>query len=191
MKPITLFFGMLLLLSCSGGIKYGESGDDNSHLRNPQYPNNSTLNNFPKADSLISNNETLYILEGDLMVNRMFVRDSFILQKCFSSIGKPDSIHRGGPEIIAEFGVDDFDLFYGKSTIHAGHGQILMFEIRDKNLKINTISLGSDRAYFEKRLKLNFPNKDTLNCLDTGDGYYSFKFKNDVLQEIDYFAPSL
>lgn len=190
MKVVVLFLG-IFLLSCNGrGIKYGESGDDNSHLRNPQYPND-TIVKTPSPDSILHNDKYYYRLDRDLMLNEMFVLDTFYLERCYLSIAKPDSVHRGGPEIIEEFGVDDFDIYIGKSTIYAGHGQILSFKIRDRKLKLHTVSIGSTREYFEKIMKLNFPDKNNIECLGIDDGYYSFRFENDKIKEIDYYGPPL
>ena len=189
MKVAVLFLG-LLLFSCTGrDIKYGESGNDNSHLRNPQYPNVSVK--IPIPDSILYNNRYSYRLDRDLMLNGMFVLDTFHLDRCFQSIGRPDSVHRGGPKIIEEFGVDDFDIYTGKSIIYAGHGQILSFKIRDEKLKLNTIGVGSTREYFEKIMKLNFPDKDTIKCIGVGDGFYSFRFKKNKIIEIDYYGSPL
>ena len=64
-------------------------------------------------------------------------------------------------------------------------------KIRDKNLKLFTIGVGSNRNHFEKILRYDFPQKDTVNCLGVGDDYYSFVFDNNVITAIDYYAPPL
>jgi len=191
MKVVLLIFGLALLSCKEGGIKYGKGGDDNSHLRNPQNPNHAAVNSLPRPDSIVSNDKTLYMLDRDLMLNGMFVLTPFTIEKCIESVAKPDSIHKGGPEIIAEFGHDDYGLYFDKSYINVGHGQILMMKIRDEKLKLFTIGVGSSRNHFEKILKYDFPQKDTVNCLGVGDDYYSFVFDNNVITEIDYYAPPL
>ena len=77
---------------------------------------------LPKPDSIEFNNETLYRLDRDLLLNGMFVLSHFTLEGCIKSIAKPDSVHKGGTEIIAEFGEDDYELYFGESYINAGHG---------------------------------------------------------------------
>lgn len=190
MKVALIIFG-LALIGCRAGIKYGESGDDNSHLRNPQYPTNTPSKTLPIPDSMEFNNMMFYLLDRDLMLNGMFVLDTFFIERCYQSIAKPDSVLRGGPKIIAEFGVDDFDIYIGKSNINAGHGQILSFEIRDNNLKLFDVGVGSSRQQFEKMIGYNLPNKDTVNFLGVGDDVYIFRFEKDKIHEIDYFAPPL
>ena len=190
MKLVTIFIGLCLLSCSGGGIKYGESGDDNSHLRNPQYPKKSIVK-LAMPDSILQNNKYYYRLEDDLMLNGMFIQDTFYLKRCYLSIAKPDSVHRGGPLIIKEFGVDDFDIYIGKSHIYAGHGQILSFKIRDRKLNIYTVSVGSSREYFEKIMKIDFPDKNNIECLSEDGGYYSFIFDNSRIKKIDYFASTL
>lgn len=190
MKVLMLFIGLFLLSCGDGGIKYGKSGDDNNHLRNSQYPKKSKVK-LLTPDSILQNNKYYYRLEDDLMLNGMFVEDTFFLKRCYLSIAKPDSVHRGGPEIIKEFGVDDFDIYIGKSVIYAGHGQILSFKIRDRKLNLYTVSVGSSREYFEEIMKLDFPDKNNIECLTDNGGYYSFRFDNKKIIEIDYFAPPL
>jgi len=190
MKMLILFIG-LFLPSCSDGcMKYGESGDDNSHLRNPQYPNKAIVK-LTMPDSIFQNNKYFYRLEEDLMLNGMRISDTFYLKRCYESIAKPDSVHRGGAQIIKEFGVDDFDIYLGKSVIYAGYGQILSFKIKDRKLNIYTVSIGSSREYFEEIMKLDFPDKNNIECLTDDGGYYSFRFTKNKITEIDYFAPPL
>ncbi len=185
MKMLALFFGLFLLSCSGGGVKYGESGDDNSHLRNPQDSADSIVK-ISTPDSILRNDQYYYRLESDLMLNGMFVLDSFSLKRCILSIAKPDSVHKVGREIKEKFGVDYFDIYIGKSSIHAGNGQILSFKIRDSRLKLYTIGVGSTRAFFERIMKINFPDKDTIECSGLGDCFYSFRFKNDKIIEIDY-----
>jgi len=177
-----IVFCALILVGCNG-IQSGKSGNDNSHLRNPD--------SLPQADSLQSANGTLYRLEHDLRLNGMFVCDTFVLEEWNQSSVKPDSIHFGGPEIIEEFGVDDFDLFFGKSVVNAGHGQILYFKMLDNHLNLFSVTVGDSRTRFERMIRLDLPNRNTLYCLSPCDGVYSFQFEKDTIVAVEYNAAPL
>lgn len=175
-------FCVLILIGCNG-IGPGKSGNDNSHLRNPD--------SLPQGDSIQSNHGILYRLKNDLRLNGIFVCDTFILEKWNQPMDMPDSVHFGGPEIIEEFGVNDFDLFFGKSVINAGHGQILYFKIRDNRLNLFTVTVGDTRKRFERMIFFDLPNRDTINCLSPCDGVYSFQFERDTIVAIEYSAAQL
>ena len=189
MKHISLGISALLLAVYS--CKPGTSGDDNSHLRD------SSSQAFPtklskQPDSTLVNGVFHYKLERDLMINGRLVSDTFILGKAISSLGKPDSIRRGGPEIRAEFGADDYTLYYGKSAIQAGHGYMLEIRARDKRLEFYTLRVGSSRNDVEKILRLDFPDKDTLKCIGRDEGVYYFTFgRSGKVKAIDYYAVQL
>lgn len=178
----------IVLLSCDfSNPKPAKGGDDNSHLRNPEQGINLT-----RPDSINIEGNYFYKLTNDLRINNQFVLDSFILDKSIDRIGKPDSIHRGGPEIIAEFGADDYDLFFGKSIISAGHGQLLMIKINDESLRINSLKIGSNRRQLNEQLHFDFPKKDTVMCLGIGDDVYYFIFdEQESIRSIEYWAPPL
>lgn len=181
MKCLIVLF-TLVLFGCNG-IQSGKSGNDNSHLRNPD--------SLPQGDSLQSPIGTLYRLERDLRLNGMFVCDTFVLEKWSQSSLKPDSIHFGGPDIIEEFGVDDFNLFFGKSVVNAGHGQILYFKMLDNRLNLFSVTVGDTRTRFETMIGLDLPNRNILHCLSTCDGVYSFQFEKDTIVAIEYYAAPL
>jgi len=167
------------------------SSNDNSHLRNGQSPHSNNAVKPAMPDSIGINGRYYYQLKRDLMVNGRFVSDTFTLEACRQSIGEPDSIQRGGPSIVEEFGAGDYDLYYGKSVIYAGHGQILEMHIKDRNLKLYTIGIGDNRVYMEKILNLRLPRRDTLSFIYGDGGVYLFALKKDVISDIAYYAPPL
>lgn len=157
-------------------------------MRNPKYP--SSITKFLiKPDSIIIDSDMFYKLDRDLMLNGRFVLDSFTLENCYNSIAKPDSIYRVGTTFKKGFKVDNYDLYFGKSLIKTAQNKIFMIKIRDRNLKLFTIGVGSNRINLEKILKLDFPSKDTLKCLGIEGGHYRFIFdNNENITEIEYYS---
>lgn len=151
----------------------------------------ATLSNAQSdADSIVYNGKTLYILDEPLNVNGYSIPDSFTYEQAVAQIGIPDSVMFGGPEIIEEFGVDDYWLYYDRSVINAGHGSILLIEVLDESLAIDGIRIGDSRKTVKQKLNKNFPDRDKIEFITSGDDILGFIFETDgKLVEMYYWRP--
>ena len=85
-----------------------------------------------------------YKTDVSFLLNGISLNDTFNLDEYISVLGKPDSIKKGGIEIINEFGFDDYNLWYGKDWLSAGHGYLFNVKILDKKINLNGIYVGDD-----------------------------------------------
>lgn len=128
-------------------------------------------------------------LENEVELNGFNISDSFDLDLFIEKNGEPDSIWFGGPEIIEEFGVDDFELFYGQSVVSAGHGHILYAKIADDRLKMNAISPENDLMQFSRCFGVKIPLRDTNEFIDQFGSTYIVILSDDLsIKSIEYYA---
>ncbi|UKN02737.1 hypothetical protein K6119_04310 [Paracrocinitomix mangrovi] len=95
--------------------------------------------------------------------------DSFKLERFIEACGKPDSIITGGPEIVQEFGADDYLLYYKNVQISAGHGYILSAKIKSTDFAINGLKIGDNLNKVNSTFSSNFEHSDTINILSSSD----------------------
>lgn len=129
----------------------------------------------------------------DVKVKDFNLKDSFDLEAFIEKVGQPDKIERGGPEIIEEFGVDDFDLYYGESFVNAGHGRVLYVKIVDDRLKLNAINTNHDAMdfynCFERRLNYHQDTNVLIN--DNGASIVVVRAAFENFKSVEYYAPAL
>jgi hypothetical protein len=123
-------------------------------------------------------------------INGISVLDTFELEKYMDVLGQPDSIKKGGPEIIEEFGHDDYDLWYGENWINAGHGYILTADIKKAGIPFNGIQVGDNRQKIENMFNIAAnSNKDTIKVINPNDDVLTFYLKNNFIQRIYFWRP--
>ena len=83
-----------------------------------------------------------YYFDRSLEINGLPVTLEFNLESIKSRLGEPDSVILGGPQIVKEFGFDDYWLFYGDDFIDAGHGYVMGAQINSSRININGLKVG-------------------------------------------------
>ncbi len=152
----------------------------------------SDTNNKPKPnESIKSTKEDMHEQKHDFFstdleynVNGISVLDTFELEKYIEVLGQPDSIKRGGTAIIEEFGHDDYDLWYGKNWINAGHGYILTAEIKDVGISFNRIQVGDHQVKIENTFTIPHSKSDTIKIINKNDVVLTFYLRNKIINTI-------
>lgn len=106
-------------------------------------------------------------------------------------LGQPDSIRRGGAEIIEEFGYDDYDLWYGKNCINVGHGYILSAEIKEAGISFNGIQVGNTQVKIETTFKIPHSDRDTIEIINNNDDVLNFYLKNKIITSFSFCSRPL
>lgn len=122
-------------------------------------------------------------------INGISVLDAFELNTYINILGQPDSIIRGGQEIIDEFGHDDYDLWYGESLIIAQHGYILTANIQKAGISLNGIQVGNNQTKIENTFKIIHLKGDTIILRNKNDDVVTFYLKNKIIQKIVFWRP--
>lgn len=122
-------------------------------------------------------------------INGISVLDTFELDTYINVIGQPDSIMRGGPEIIEEFGHDDYELWYGKNQINAGHGYILTANIHKAGIWFNGIQVGDKQEKIENTFNISHLENDTIKMINKNDDVLTFYMNNKIIQSISFWRP--
>lgn len=123
-------------------------------------------------------------------INKISVLDTFKLATYIDVLGRPDSIIKGGPEIIEEFGFDDYDLWYGESSMSAGHGSILTANINNAGISVNGIEVGDKQTKIETTFSITLHSeKDTIKVINKNDDVLTFYLKNKTIQRISFGRP--
>lgn len=144
------------------------------------------------APFIESNRRVLYLLEDDLTLNMFPISDSFQYEIARNQIGIPDSTHFGGPEIIEEFGADDYTLFYGESRVYAGHGYLQLCEINDRRLALSNVEVGDSMKEVKQKLNVDFPDANVIEMISPSDFVYVVEFNDTgLLERIICSAPPL
>lgn len=122
-------------------------------------------------------------------LNRISLTDTFNLNKYIEELGQPDSLKRGGKEIIEEFGHDDYNLWYGKNSLNAGHGYLLAAEIKTTGISINGIQVGDNKTKIETVYKIASIIKDTIEVTNDNDDVLTFYLKDKAISAIYFWRP--
>lgn len=124
-------------------------------------------------------------------VNGISALDTFDLKKYIKVLGQPDSIRRGGAEIIEEFGYDDYDLWYSKNCINAGHGYILSAEIKEAGISFNGIQVGDKQVEIETTFKIPHSDRDTIEIINNNDDVLTFYLNNKIIKSFSFWSRPL
>ena len=95
-----------------------------------------------------------FILETEFTLKGIPTNAKFDLNKYIEVFGKPEKIQRGGPEIIKEFGCDDYMIKFSKIEIWAGHCYLSDAFIEEKDIDINGVEIGDKRTKIEKTFNI-------------------------------------
>ena len=166
-----------LTLSCSQvsdtNVIESTNGDTSSVSENKQ---DTSIRDFFETDI----NYTL---------NHISLTDTFNLNKYIEELGQPDSLKRGGKDIIEEFGHDDYNLWYGKNSLSAGHGYLLTAEIKTTGISINGIQVGDNKTKIETVYKIASIIKDTIEVTNDNDDVLTFYLKDKTISAIYFWRP--
>jgi len=172
-----LTLGVLTLLILGCGHSETENGSaQNDTIKLTKDEINDQKSNFFSTD-LIYN------------VNGMSALDTFDIKKYIRVLGQPDSIKRGGAAIIEEFGYDDYNLWYGKNWINAGHGHILTACIKETGISFNGIQVGDKQTKIETTFNIPHSEKDTIEVVNKNDDALTFYLDNKVIRCISFWRP--
>lgn len=120
-------------------------------------------------------------------INGISVLDTFELTKYINVLGHPDSISKGGAQIIEEFGFDDYDLWYGENWIGAGHGYILTASINHAGISFNGIEVGDKQTKIETIFDITaHSDNDTIRVVNKNEDVLTFYLKNQIIRSISF-----
>jgi hypothetical protein len=100
-----------------------------------------------------------FIVETQFTLNGIPTNGKFDYERYIELLGKPDEERRGGPEIIAEHGCDDFMLSFSKNEIWAGLCLLSDAFIEEKGIDINGLEIGDSREKVENTFGINTKNR--------------------------------
>lgn len=130
-----------------------------------------------------------YKTEINYTLNHISLTDTFNLNKYIEELGQPDVLTRGGKEIIEEFGHDDYNLWYGKNSLSAGHGYLLSAEIKATGISVNGIQVGDNQTKIETVYKIASIIKDTIEVTNDNDDVIIFYLKDKTISAIYFWRP--
>ncbi len=136
-----------------------------------------------ETKTLVFSTDTIYNING------ISVLDTFELETYINVLGRPDSIIRGGTEIIEEFGYDDYELWYGENHISAGHGHILAADIQKAGIWFNGIQVGDKQEKLKKTFNILHLEGDTIKVINKNDDVLTFYMKHKIIQSISFWRP--
>lgn len=122
-------------------------------------------------------------------INGISVLDTFELDTYINVLGQPDSMRRGGAEIIEEFGHDDYDLWYDKNWISAGHGYILTADIQKVGIRFNGIQLGDSQLKIENTFNIPHSEIDTIKIINKNEDVLIFYMNDKIIRRISFWRP--
>lgn len=160
-----------------------------------QTPDTNVIESLQGDTSSVSDNQQgastrgVYKTEIDYTLNHVSLTDTFNLNKYIEELGQPDSLKRGGKEIIEEFGHDDYNLWYGKNSLSAGHGYLLAAEIKASGMSINGIQVGDNQTKIETVYKIVNIVKDTIEVTNDNDDVVTFYLKDKTVRAIYFWRP--
>ncbi len=126
-----------------------------------------------------------FILKTEFTLKGMPTNDKFDYNKFVEKLGKPDKLWRGGPEIIAEFGCDDFMLTFSKNQIWAGHCYLSDAFIEEKGIDINGLEIGDKRKKVEKMFDIDTRGKEEVWIW--GNSVLIIQFdSNDIVEKMHF-----
>lgn len=106
-----------------------------------------------------SNDTINFFLKIEFELNGIPTNDKFEYDRYIETLGKPDIEKMGGPEIIAEFGCDDFRLMFSENQIIAGLCYLSDAYITEKGIDINGLEIRDDREKVESIFKIETKDK--------------------------------
>ncbi|MBZ9627748.1 hypothetical protein LB450_06505 [Psychroflexus sp. CAK1W] len=106
-----------------------------------------------------SNDTINFFLKTEFKINGIPTNDKFDYDRYIEVLGKPDLEKRGGPEIIAEFGCDDFRLMFSENQIIAGLCYLSDAYITEKGININGLEIGDHRKKVESVFEIETKDK--------------------------------
>lgn len=162
---------------------FGCRQSDTNTKYNRNDTSNSTKNEVSEKKREFFSTDLVYNING------ISALDTFDLKKYIKVLGQPDSIRRGGAEIIEEFGYDDYDLWYGKNFINAGHGYILSAEIKEKGISFNGIQVGDKQVKIETTFKIPHSDRNTIEIINNNDDVLNFYLKNKIITSYSFWRP--
>ncbi|MCB9019339.1 MAG: hypothetical protein H6546_03325 [Chitinophagales bacterium] len=121
-------------------------------------------------DTVEFNIDMKFYVHG-ISTDTLFDYDRYIMV-----LGVPDQEIRGGLEIRAEFGCDDFILDYSGNSIWAGHCYLSDVILNERGISINGLEVGDSRQMVENLFKIDTENSsvvlirwDALLIIEFGD----------------------
>jgi len=119
------------------------------------------------------------------MLNGIPTNSLFDYDRYVEVLGIPDREQRGGPEIIEEFGCDDYMLNYSQNKIWAGHCLLSDAFIKEKGIDINGLEIGDDRIKVEKTFLIDTKSKKEIWIW--GNSVLIIKFdSNDIIVDMRF-----
>ena len=103
-----------------------------------------------------------FILDTEFTIKGILTNSKFNYDKYIEVLGKPDKDLRGGSEVIAEFGCDDFMLTFSKNRIWAGGCYLSDAFIEEVGIDINGLEIGDTREKVEKTFEIDTKNKSEV-----------------------------
>lgn len=125
--------------------------------------------------------------EKVVVINGISVLDSFNIDTYIEKIGEPDTVIRGGQEIIEEFGADDFDLIYNSNRLVAGHGYLLSAYIIEPGISVNNLDIGDSQKEIEETFDIPHIERDTIKIINSNDDILIFYMSaQKTIEQIEY-----
>ena len=146
-------------------------------------------NQITSIEKQTENEQQPLITNVEYNINGISTNDTFNLEIYIKKLGNPDSLKKGGPDIIEEFGHDDYFLWYGKNYLYGGHSYLLRADIFTTGISFNGIQIGDSIQKIKTTYKVMPTNLDTIIISDGSDCLLTFLTDKKIIKAIYYWAP--